>query len=447
MENRIIFSTPTMIDYRTLTTLGVSVKETSEPIGKFGTGFKYSLAWLLANGHKVTVVNRYEETFIDSVEFTVKQISIRSINFPVIFATTNYGDEYQLSFTTEIGKNMTPEEVLRELIANTLDENGDYHFVAEGETFLPTSTTIEITCPEDSALFLAKKFVKHILWDDLPGTVIYADDYHKVKLCKTAFCYFRGVFLANHEEFTSQFAINLNTSAFITDNRSIAKARRIEILHKLTKKSPEIFLPILAFSNEDDGACIIYFEKSSLTPELYSTIEKLEPELNNIPDYERTRLQKQLLQLWDNYSTTKAMEKSNYANIARKVVKKLEKVFKTSPAPNIKINISTDNSDYSEETNTLQISLHTKDMDPTLFSLEVIQSYMQFITYRKDEEGQYKTGFGSTNVTMLFIAQLLGLYTGWDGTGHITPKPVEEETLSLRERQISLVEYDPDILF
>lgn len=431
MQDRIIFSSPALIDYRTLTTLGVSVKETSEAIGKFGTGFKYSLAWMLANNHKVVVTNRYEGNVIDSVEFSVKNVSIRNVDFPVIFATTNYGDVYQLSFTTEIGKKMTPEEVLREMIANTLDEAGKYYFVEANETVNLTETTIEIFCPPDSTLFASKTFSKYVFWGDLPGEIIYADDTYQVKLYKTEFYYFRGVFLASKERLVSELAINIVASNLITDNRSITKANRYEILRALVKKSPEIFLPIVALANSNDGDYEIYFDRNFLTQEFYNIIEKIIPKINLIPKDKRNRLQKQLLSLWDHYVITVAMKNSNYEKVAKEIIEKLSNVFKITDRPNIQIIYTSQESQYVESTNTLNISLHARDINIVLFSAEVVEGYMLYLTFRRNIEQLYATNYSSQKIAALYIAQLLGIETNWKGEGAIETK-INEPLYSIK---------------
>ena len=109
------FHNPTPCDIRALTTLGVNVKETSSPIGFFGTGFKYALAVILRNGGSVTV-RIADGTF----RFTTQTEIIRGTPFQTIWM-----NESPLGFTTELGKRWRPWMAYRELYCNAIDEGGN----------------------------------------------------------------------------------------------------------------------------------------------------------------------------------------------------------------------------------------------------------------------------------------------------------------------------------
>jgi hypothetical protein len=94
--------------------LGVSVKETDDPIGFFGTGLKYALATALRLGGTVTIITgglRYE--------VSGKDITLRDKQFTQVML-----NDEPLGFTTELGKQWEAWMVVRELYSNALDESG-----------------------------------------------------------------------------------------------------------------------------------------------------------------------------------------------------------------------------------------------------------------------------------------------------------------------------------
>ncbi len=110
----VVFENKGEIDIRSISTFGVSVKETENPIGYFGTGLKYALAILLRTNHKITL-HSGREVF----KFGLKKTMIRSKEFEVV--TMN---DMELPFTTELGKNWEVWQAFREIYCNCLDEKG-----------------------------------------------------------------------------------------------------------------------------------------------------------------------------------------------------------------------------------------------------------------------------------------------------------------------------------
>lgn len=108
----IVFQNAGEIDMLTVTTFGCSVKESSNPIGMFGTGLKYALGVLLRTGHKVFIQSGAME-----VEVTAAQDSIRGKEFELIMV----GDT-RAGFTTQLGKLWDVWMAYRELHCNAKDE-------------------------------------------------------------------------------------------------------------------------------------------------------------------------------------------------------------------------------------------------------------------------------------------------------------------------------------
>ncbi len=112
------FITPGYIDLDLVLTFGVSAKAKDNPIGFFGTGFKFAVATLLRTGHKI-VLTRPGHTE-PRLEFSVKDKDFRGKNFKLVCFNNNE----ELGFTTDLGKTWEPWMAYRELHSNTLDESG-----------------------------------------------------------------------------------------------------------------------------------------------------------------------------------------------------------------------------------------------------------------------------------------------------------------------------------
>ena len=112
----IYFQNKGLIDPRGITTFGVTVKETDNPIGYFGTGLKYAIAVCLRGGLKVTLWSGGSK-----LKFKVKKRKMRGQPIDVIFM----GD-VELPFTTELGKNWELWMAYREFVANAFDEEDNW---------------------------------------------------------------------------------------------------------------------------------------------------------------------------------------------------------------------------------------------------------------------------------------------------------------------------------
>lgn len=102
------------IDPRSITTFGVSSKESASAIGYFGTGLKYAIAILLREGCTIEIWTGGKQ-----YTFATSQERIRLNDFNII---TMNGQP--LGFTTELGKNWKLWQAYRELYCNCVDEGG-----------------------------------------------------------------------------------------------------------------------------------------------------------------------------------------------------------------------------------------------------------------------------------------------------------------------------------
>ena len=128
----IVFSNPTELDPRLVTTFGVNVKLGADPIGHFGTGLKYAIAVLLRTDHKVQI-----KSGPATLTFDVDRQEIRGKPFDIVTMHDGRSPVQSLSFTTDLGKNWQVWMAYRELYSNALDEGG-------GVTIGPTSAKTQI---------------------------------------------------------------------------------------------------------------------------------------------------------------------------------------------------------------------------------------------------------------------------------------------------------------
>lgn len=115
--NTVSFINRGLIDLRAVRTFGMSAKETENPIGFFGTGFKYAVAICLRLGCEVTMWRGTER-----YDFDTGHAELRGTPFKVVRLN---GEE--LAYTTELGKTWETWQAFREIYCNTLDEGGSVH--------------------------------------------------------------------------------------------------------------------------------------------------------------------------------------------------------------------------------------------------------------------------------------------------------------------------------
>jgi len=114
MEDFLVFKNPGVLDLNMIRIMGVSVKETDNPIGHFGTGLKYAIATILRAGGDISILTGGEK-----YNFDVRLITLRGKEFDQV---TLNGEP--LGFTTELGKQWKPWMAIREIYSNMLDEGG-----------------------------------------------------------------------------------------------------------------------------------------------------------------------------------------------------------------------------------------------------------------------------------------------------------------------------------
>lgn len=201
----IVFSNPGLIDLRAMTVMGVSAKESDNPIGMFGTGFKFAAAVLLRNGCSVTVYRGLEKFTLSS-----NRIHVRNENFDLV--TLN---EVELGFTTQLGKTWQLWQAFRELYCNALDEGGAADqitgpvlSIAEGHTTIVIDGPgLDEVWKERNTIVLQSTPV-HIF----PGLELHSNP--------GQYLFYRGVRVAQLDN-SSSYTYNLTGTQQLTEDRTL----------------------------------------------------------------------------------------------------------------------------------------------------------------------------------------------------------------------------------
>lgn len=212
----IFFQNDGVIDLDTIRTMGVSVKETDNPIGYFGTGLKFAIATLLRNDLKVELWVGTER-----IQFSTKEKSVRGKDFSFVMM----GEE-QLAFTTDLGKDWEVWQAYRELHSNCLDEIGRISRVP-GEfdtTFAVSGQAIEEVYNDRHQIFLPTE----------PSWVV---DQLEVHRGSSEYLYYRGVRVAKLPKKTT-FTYNFLMPMKLTEDRTLQS--QWDALYKISTRAPMI---------------------------------------------------------------------------------------------------------------------------------------------------------------------------------------------------------------
>lgn len=209
-----------LIDLDVIRVMGVSVKETDNPIGFFGTGLKFALATLLRTGHRVTL-HRGDE----SVVFGVRQESIRGKQVGRV-----YMEDEALAFTTDLGRNWEVWQAYRELHANALDESG---VISDRK---PSGPRKNVTCFEVVGDGIQREYEnRHKIF--VEGKPLYADAMIEIYEGETTSIYYRGVKCGTNPA-GLKFRYNLLCQMDLTEDRTFKSMWDVE--YKLETLLPRI---------------------------------------------------------------------------------------------------------------------------------------------------------------------------------------------------------------
>lgn len=96
--SKLYFMNNSEFDISAMLTFGVSAKESDDPIGYFGTGFKYAVAIVLRLGGEFKVTTNSNEYV-----FTAEKKIIRGKEFQIVMCNGR-----EVGFTTHLGAKWLP---------------------------------------------------------------------------------------------------------------------------------------------------------------------------------------------------------------------------------------------------------------------------------------------------------------------------------------------------
>lgn len=189
------------IDINSIAIMGVSVKQSENPIGFFGTGLKFAIATLLRNGCKVTLTRSGE-----AIKFSVATETIRGEEFDRVVM----GDE-RLGFTTKLGRTWEPWQAYRELYCNCIDEGGTI------DTLAPKGDYGTVFAVEGEAIENCHRSRDEIFLGTMPFAKSDKIEIHHGRRLDT---FYRGVRAHRHQS-SPLFTYNVIGNLALTEDRTI----------------------------------------------------------------------------------------------------------------------------------------------------------------------------------------------------------------------------------
>lgn len=197
------------VDVRLLTLIGGTTKTGNEDvIGRYGSGWKYTLAWLLRNNLMFHIYSGEKETQITTVTE-----EIGGIEFDIIVI-----DGQKTSITTKMGPDFLAWHCIREVYSNSLDAGESTHEVVSECTGEAGRTNVYIQITPEIQQVL-DKWNKYFIHDQHPISDTYS---YKIYPGGDALrLYKQGILIHEDTEMKSLFAYDI-THASINELREFS---------------------------------------------------------------------------------------------------------------------------------------------------------------------------------------------------------------------------------
>lgn len=200
----IVFENPGIFDLKALTTFGVSVKNTDNPIGMFGTGSKYAISIFLRNGFNLKMITGGQE-----YKFGLESSSIRGKTFDIIKM-----NDIEMPFTTHLGMNWELWQAFREFHCNATDEGGDSYYSNDEPRYSNEKTYFIVEGSGDHELFQQKGQI--ILNDRIKIELDEVDIIEK----PSNFMYYRGIRVMGLQR-PASLTYNIKRALTLTEDRTL----------------------------------------------------------------------------------------------------------------------------------------------------------------------------------------------------------------------------------
>lgn len=244
-----------IIDIRLVALMGGTTKSKDEfKIGQFGTGLKYTLAFLYRNNLSFKIFAGTQE-----VNFHIEKETIRDEVFEIICINGQ-----RTSITTKMGEDWEAWMIVRELWCNALDEGGAQKEITDATVGVDGKTTFYIQ--EDSQIKdVLKHWNKYFIHDQIPVeengiyTIYPAGDH----LC----LYKKGVLIYENKQQKSLFNYDI-ANADINELREFKGSLSWEITKTLLNSSEKTIDYVLENITEN------HYEGSEMDWNWYSSFSK-----------------------------------------------------------------------------------------------------------------------------------------------------------------------------
>ena len=206
-----------IIDSEAFNMIGASTKrDDSTKIGFFGSGLKYSIAYLLRNKIKFKVYADYRE-----ITFETKVSTLRGQSFDVIYINGE-----KTSMTTEMGIDWKAWFAIREIYCNAIDEGGAKISIVKAKNVVPIEdkTVFYIQIDEefqkliDEWMYYFSEERKDCLWSDDDNNKIFSGSQNLI-------VYRKGIRVLSYDDCKCIFnydidKVAINESRVISDEYS-----------------------------------------------------------------------------------------------------------------------------------------------------------------------------------------------------------------------------------
>ncbi|MES2004299.1 MAG: hypothetical protein V4450_07245 [Bacteroidota bacterium] len=189
-----------LLDIRLVALMGGTTKSSDKyKIGQFGTGLKYTLAFLFRNNLDFKIFVGKEE-----VKLHIEREDINGSIFEIICINGN-----RTSITTKMGEDWSAWMIIRELWCNALDEGGAVREVTDAVEGTEGMTTFFIQ--EDIQVKnVLKDWNKYFIHDAEP---IHKDETYALYPAGNRLCiYKKGVLIFEHENHKSVFSYDIGNA-------------------------------------------------------------------------------------------------------------------------------------------------------------------------------------------------------------------------------------------
>lgn len=189
-----------VLDIRLVALMGGTTKANDQyKIGQFGTGLKYTLAFLFRNNLSFKIFGGTDEVKVHTEVETIK-------NEPFEIICIN---GQRTSITTRMGAEWEPWMIIRELWCNALDEGGAFKDVTQDATGKDNTTTFFIQIDSQIQKVL-DSWAKYFIHDQEP---IFSNDEFAIYPAGEKLCiYKQGVLVYQNKELKSVFSYDMKSA-------------------------------------------------------------------------------------------------------------------------------------------------------------------------------------------------------------------------------------------